>query len=177
MRINAKENVIELREVYTPVNLVSLTGNRLTIQMRDNGFEIQYGGKWYEAKGGTVRVIESVKGEDIPKWHISPFELYTKPSFKIKNPDPKDIEWAKKKMKGDLKARIERCIKNVLHPSCRIEWVGDSIFTEELSAPYYVNVFWALKEHIIPGVSIIGVSINGIAGTRSGMRIDFNFNN
>jgi hypothetical protein len=45
---------VEIRETFLGVGLTSADGERLSVSMRDTGFEICYAGRWYELKGGSV---------------------------------------------------------------------------------------------------------------------------
>jgi hypothetical protein len=54
MKIEVKDGEIILKEVFSGVGLETDSGETMGICMRDSGFEFNYGGKWYEAKGGRV---------------------------------------------------------------------------------------------------------------------------
>lgn len=55
MKVTAdKKGNIELREVFSGVTLVTEDKEKLSICMRDTGFEFNYGGNWYSAKDGLV---------------------------------------------------------------------------------------------------------------------------
>jgi len=45
---------IELRKVFNPIILISDTGEKLSICMRDSGFEILYGKKRIDMKEGSI---------------------------------------------------------------------------------------------------------------------------
>lgn len=49
VEVSEKGN-IELKEVYSPLKLISKSGEELFICMRDSGFEIVYGGERYDLK-------------------------------------------------------------------------------------------------------------------------------
>ena len=71
MRIETNEHGdITLKEVYAGLGLESNAGERFSICMRDNGFEFNYGGKWYSAQNGFVRKMDNNNlistDEDIP---------------------------------------------------------------------------------------------------------------
>jgi len=51
-----KGNVI-LKEVYNDVTLKSNAGEKLSICMRDSGFEFTYEGQKYEAKNGQLKLV------------------------------------------------------------------------------------------------------------------------
>ena len=51
------ESTIVLKEVYNGIEFESDSGEKLSICMRDSGFEFSYGGNKYEAKEG--KVVES----------------------------------------------------------------------------------------------------------------------
>lgn len=56
-----------LKEVYSGITLET-DDNTLSICMRDNGFEIIYNNKWYEAKGNAIEqmgVHQNIKPDDI----------------------------------------------------------------------------------------------------------------
>ena len=73
MKIKAESyDRILLEEVFNPISLISGSGEKLSIVMRDSGFELWYqdkeAGKYqtYEFKNGIVREIkDKVKGTDI----------------------------------------------------------------------------------------------------------------
>ena len=46
-----------LKEVFSGVSLVSRDNEEFGICMRDSGFEFQYAGVWYEAKGGVINTL------------------------------------------------------------------------------------------------------------------------
>ena len=46
-----------LKEVFSGVLLVSRDNEEFGICMRDSGFEFQYAGVWYEAKGGVINTL------------------------------------------------------------------------------------------------------------------------
>jgi len=51
------EGEVTLTEVYNGVNLRTDSGEEFGICMRDQGFEFNYFGIWYEAKGGVVKPL------------------------------------------------------------------------------------------------------------------------
>ena len=55
MRVGEYSEII-LEEVYSGIVLVSEDCERFTICMRNSGFEFNYGGMWYSAKGGILEV-------------------------------------------------------------------------------------------------------------------------
>lgn len=64
LTISINENGdLQLEKVYSGVVLVTEDKERFGICMRDTGFEFNYGGKWYEAKGGQIRPLNSVTTE------------------------------------------------------------------------------------------------------------------
>ncbi len=67
MKITVNENRdIILKEVFNGVGLESQAGEEFGICMRDSGFEFNYGGDWYEAKGGKVtKMVAKKNGEDV----------------------------------------------------------------------------------------------------------------
>lgn len=48
---------ITLKEVYNGASFESPDGEELSVCMRDGGFEFNYQGVWYEAKGGKVNPL------------------------------------------------------------------------------------------------------------------------
>ena len=48
------KGIIELREVFGGITLITSDGEKLSIAMRDSGFEITYQDEWYELKEGKV---------------------------------------------------------------------------------------------------------------------------
>ncbi|MBV2195509.1 MAG: hypothetical protein KUL78_03255 [Flavobacterium sp.] len=65
MRIQVDEDgQILLTEVYSGVGLKTRDGEFMGICMRDAGFEFNYNGTWYEAKGGVIRKMGSDTSED-----------------------------------------------------------------------------------------------------------------
>ena len=62
LKVNDK-GIIELREVFGGITLITSDGEKLSIAMRDSGFEFNYYGKHYFAKEGYVESFnESVRG-------------------------------------------------------------------------------------------------------------------
>jgi len=58
MKISVDENRdILLEEVFSGVGLKTSDGEFMGICMRDSGFEFNYEGTWYEAKGGVVKKL------------------------------------------------------------------------------------------------------------------------
>jgi hypothetical protein len=53
VEVNDK-GIIELREVFGGITLITSDGEKLSVAMRDSGFEITYQDKWYELKEGKV---------------------------------------------------------------------------------------------------------------------------
>jgi hypothetical protein len=53
VEVNDK-GIIELREVFGGITLITSDGEKLSIAMRDSGFEITYQDEWYELKEGKV---------------------------------------------------------------------------------------------------------------------------
>ena len=49
-----QDNLIELEEVYNPIVLKTKDGEKISICMRDSGFEFRYQDEWYFAKEGYV---------------------------------------------------------------------------------------------------------------------------
>jgi len=49
-----QEGNIELKNVFNPIELVTASGEKMAIVMRDSGFEFWYEGEWYFAKEGYV---------------------------------------------------------------------------------------------------------------------------
>jgi len=58
------EGVIELRQVFQGLKLITSDGETLVIAMRDTGFEITYGKQWYEFKKG---IVQSVIPDNFPE--------------------------------------------------------------------------------------------------------------
>ena len=60
MKISVDKNRnIVLEEVFSGIGLKTRDGEFMGICMRDSGFEINYGGKWYEAKNGKLNELAS----------------------------------------------------------------------------------------------------------------------
>ena len=55
-----EDNSIQLEKVYLPICLLSDDGEKISITMRDSGFEFKYQDVWYSAKNG---VIEKMSGD------------------------------------------------------------------------------------------------------------------
>jgi hypothetical protein len=53
VEVNDK-GIIELREVFGGITLITSDGEKLSLAMRDSGFEITYQDEWYELKEGKV---------------------------------------------------------------------------------------------------------------------------
>ena len=60
--VNKKEVSVEFEEVYEPINLITSDGERMSLCMRDSGYEFKYQGEWYEAKNGVVKKMARVYG-------------------------------------------------------------------------------------------------------------------
>jgi len=70
MKIEVEEDYsITLRDVFSGVGLKTEDGEFFGICMRDSGFEFQYQGIWYEAKGGVLQYMkmDRTKAEVISK--------------------------------------------------------------------------------------------------------------
>lgn len=58
-----QDNLIELEEVYNPIVLKTKDGEKISIFMRDTGFEFWYQGEWYFAKEGYLEPFhKSIRG-------------------------------------------------------------------------------------------------------------------
>jgi hypothetical protein len=68
MRVETNDKgEIVLKEVYSGVLLqTSYIGENFGICMRDGGFEFNYGGQWYQAKGGVVSEMTAAKASHTP---------------------------------------------------------------------------------------------------------------
>lgn len=64
VRVN-EDGDLQLENVYSGIVLVTEDKERFGICMRDTGFEFNYGGVWYEAKGGEIRSLRD--GRDTTK--------------------------------------------------------------------------------------------------------------
>lgn len=53
LEVNDK-GIIELREVFGGISLITKDGEHISIAMRDSGFELTYMGTYYEAKDGVI---------------------------------------------------------------------------------------------------------------------------
>lgn len=54
-----------LKEVYSGVLLISRDKEEFGICMRDSGFEFQYAGVWYEAKGGVINTLRRCQNTEL----------------------------------------------------------------------------------------------------------------
>lgn len=67
-----EDNIIELKEVYNGIRLISNDGEIFAICMRDSGFEFSYNGNWYEAKNNQlinrVNIYEKSEENDGKRW-------------------------------------------------------------------------------------------------------------
>lgn len=54
-----KKGLIELSEIYNPIELKCNSGERMIITMRDSGFEFTYEGDIYHAKQGLIKKQEN----------------------------------------------------------------------------------------------------------------------
>ncbi len=55
MKITVTANgEIQLENIYDPIILKALSGQKMTICMRDDGFEIEHGGRIYSIYGGEI---------------------------------------------------------------------------------------------------------------------------
>lgn len=52
-----QENTIQLEQVYNPITLVTDDQEKITICMRDSGFEFFYGGVQYSAQKGEINKL------------------------------------------------------------------------------------------------------------------------
>lgn len=58
MKLQIEENsTLTLSEVYSGINLKTENGEKISICMRDSGFEFNYMGQWYEAKNGKINKL------------------------------------------------------------------------------------------------------------------------
>ena len=49
-----EDHVIRLEEVFNPVRLEAKSGQKMSVCMRDHGFEIEYGGRFYSLNRGDI---------------------------------------------------------------------------------------------------------------------------
>lgn len=62
MKIDVSQNgLIELTEVYSPIELITNGNETIKICMRDSGFEFTYEGEVYHAKEGVLTKIKKPK--------------------------------------------------------------------------------------------------------------------
>jgi hypothetical protein len=62
MEISVGENgELELKKVYNGIVLISDSGEKLSICMRDSGFEFNYSNNKYSAKEDVVRLMNNYK--------------------------------------------------------------------------------------------------------------------
>ena len=55
MKVTTNEHgIIQLEDVFIGIDLITKDGEKMTICMRDSGFEFNYQGEWYFAKEGFV---------------------------------------------------------------------------------------------------------------------------
>lgn len=65
MKIQVDENnEILLTEVFTGVKFKTNDGEFFNICMRDNGFEFNYNGIWYEAKNGIIQKLNKSRNDN-----------------------------------------------------------------------------------------------------------------
>ncbi len=64
MKVTVTEDLgIQLEEVFSGLTLKTVSGETMSICMRDSGFEFNYQGEWYFAKEGHVEPFhKSVRG-------------------------------------------------------------------------------------------------------------------
>jgi hypothetical protein len=64
MKVTVKEDLgIQLEEVFNSLTLKTESGEKMSICMRDSGFEFKYQGEWYFAKEGHVgKLAKSIRG-------------------------------------------------------------------------------------------------------------------
>jgi hypothetical protein len=68
MKIDVDENgEIMLTEVYSGISLKTEDGEKISICMRDSGFEFSYNGNKYEAKNGEVKILKQKETNEIFK--------------------------------------------------------------------------------------------------------------
>lgn len=81
MKIETLEDgTLNLKEVFNPIQLESKNGNKISICMRDNGFEINYNDRIYEAKDDLI-----VKdGYTVTKFTIDPNKSIVEQDFNNK---------------------------------------------------------------------------------------------
>lgn len=70
-----EENLIRLKEVFEPIELVAASEQRLTICMRDNGFEIATEGACYSTSGGDLVRMDAKDGTE-QEWIAIPIKDY-----------------------------------------------------------------------------------------------------
>lgn len=64
MKVDISQNgLIELTEVYNPIELITNGRETIKICMRDSGFEFTYEGEVYHAKEGVIIKIEKPKDQ------------------------------------------------------------------------------------------------------------------
>ena len=68
MEITTSQNgIIEMRKVFNPITLITDKGERISICMRDSGFELNYNGRLFSAKNGELEMMskqEKIKFSD-----------------------------------------------------------------------------------------------------------------
>jgi hypothetical protein len=58
MKITVTKNYqIKLEEVFDPVVLEASSGQKMSVCMRDHGFEIEYGGRFYSLNKGEIKQL------------------------------------------------------------------------------------------------------------------------
>lgn len=55
MKLTVEEDqLVKLEEVFNPIKLVASSGQRMSVCMRDHGFEIEYGGRFFSLANGEI---------------------------------------------------------------------------------------------------------------------------
>ena len=55
MKLTIEEDrLIKLEEVYNPIKFEAQSGQKMSVCMRDHGFEIEYGGRFYSLAHGEI---------------------------------------------------------------------------------------------------------------------------
>lgn len=52
---------VTIREAYLGVGFLSDSGEKLSVSMRDSGFELQYGDKMISCQNGEIQIKEWIK--------------------------------------------------------------------------------------------------------------------
>jgi len=67
----SQDGTIEIRKVFNSITLITDKGERISICMRDSGFEFMYKDVWYSAKEGKVKKMSEQERIKFPDTEVT----------------------------------------------------------------------------------------------------------